>query len=618
MNAKKTTYRYPGVKPFEANDAPLFFGRDRDIADLLDFVKREQLVVLFGKSGYGKSSLLKAGLLPQLGIQPNITVDQETGEEQVLPNCPIYIRFSLYGKSNQAMMPCDTVLDILKKETSSEDEYPELLQFFKETQLPPSLWSAFKCNRIAGEQHIYLIFDQFEEFFSYPAEAQLIFKKQLSELLYTKIPQQVRDVMADYDRATKRLLHQPLRVHALFAIRSDRIHLLNSMQEELPEILNKRYELKALTDSQAEEAIVKPAQLVDDNFLLKQPFEYAPEALKKIIFELKKAQKNNSEFEMQSQIEAFQLQIVCQKIEQSLVTQTRQGRGVQPILVNENELPEFGKIYEQYYTDRLSALPDEPSKVAAHVLLEEEMVIGKGLNEVRRISIDRDLLKESLLEKHQITIGQELLDELENNFLIRREIIGGRVHYELSHDVLLAPALKSRDVARVLKAEKQAADLVMEQQMAAEKRAKDAEEQTRIERELRLSAERGRLQYVRLTYFVGFLLLLAGMTSVWALNQRTKAKKAQVEVEKARDEAYDAKVAAEKATQLALLEKDAANKAILKVIAVYQEKLTNQIILDKKAGFKKSAKANQDKLDWIILEIDKNTAPEKILNQLEK
>ena len=59
-------YRYPGVRPFPEGDKSLFFGRDRDIADLYEMVRAERLVVLFGKSGYGKSSLLNAGVLPRL------------------------------------------------------------------------------------------------------------------------------------------------------------------------------------------------------------------------------------------------------------------------------------------------------------------------------------------------------------------------------------------------------------------------------------------------------------------------------------------------------------------------------------------------------------------------
>ena len=40
--------RYPGVKPFEAEERDRFFGRDRDIRDLYGMMQLEKLVVLFG------------------------------------------------------------------------------------------------------------------------------------------------------------------------------------------------------------------------------------------------------------------------------------------------------------------------------------------------------------------------------------------------------------------------------------------------------------------------------------------------------------------------------------------------------------------------------------------
>ena len=54
--------RYPGIRSFEAEDKRLFYGRTKEIDDLFSLVKIKPLVVFFGKSGLGKSSLLKAGL----------------------------------------------------------------------------------------------------------------------------------------------------------------------------------------------------------------------------------------------------------------------------------------------------------------------------------------------------------------------------------------------------------------------------------------------------------------------------------------------------------------------------------------------------------------------------
>ncbi|MFJ8113711.1 hypothetical protein [Streptomyces sp. NPDC096132] len=58
---------YRGLARFEPDDHRLFFGRDRLVEDVQELVCGEhRFAVLFGASGSGKSSLLRAGLIPRL------------------------------------------------------------------------------------------------------------------------------------------------------------------------------------------------------------------------------------------------------------------------------------------------------------------------------------------------------------------------------------------------------------------------------------------------------------------------------------------------------------------------------------------------------------------------
>jgi formylglycine-generating enzyme required for sulfatase activity len=58
---------YRGLGVFREEDAPFFFGRDTFISDaLLPVVERRALVAVVGASGSGKSSVVRAGLLPRL------------------------------------------------------------------------------------------------------------------------------------------------------------------------------------------------------------------------------------------------------------------------------------------------------------------------------------------------------------------------------------------------------------------------------------------------------------------------------------------------------------------------------------------------------------------------
>ncbi|MFF4036121.1 helix-turn-helix domain-containing protein [Streptomyces sviceus] len=57
---------YRGLARFETGDSALFFGREQLTADLVDLLGRRRFAAVFGPSGSGKSSLLRAGLIPVL------------------------------------------------------------------------------------------------------------------------------------------------------------------------------------------------------------------------------------------------------------------------------------------------------------------------------------------------------------------------------------------------------------------------------------------------------------------------------------------------------------------------------------------------------------------------
>ena len=57
---------FPGLRPFEDKEALLFFGREEQTDELLRRLDDTRLLAVVGLSGSGKSSLVKAGLLPAL------------------------------------------------------------------------------------------------------------------------------------------------------------------------------------------------------------------------------------------------------------------------------------------------------------------------------------------------------------------------------------------------------------------------------------------------------------------------------------------------------------------------------------------------------------------------
>ena len=57
---------WSGPEAFGEADAEYFFGRDAAITALTRLVRHNRLVILYGRSGLGKTSLLQAGLFPRL------------------------------------------------------------------------------------------------------------------------------------------------------------------------------------------------------------------------------------------------------------------------------------------------------------------------------------------------------------------------------------------------------------------------------------------------------------------------------------------------------------------------------------------------------------------------
>jgi len=60
------TNPFPGLRPFETDEYRLFFGREGQSDALLERLERSRFLAVVGTSGSGKSSLVRAGLLPAL------------------------------------------------------------------------------------------------------------------------------------------------------------------------------------------------------------------------------------------------------------------------------------------------------------------------------------------------------------------------------------------------------------------------------------------------------------------------------------------------------------------------------------------------------------------------
>jgi hypothetical protein len=60
------TAPYPGLRPFNPMEWPIFFGREKEIVELITLLGERKLLLVHGGSGSGKSSVVRAGLIPAI------------------------------------------------------------------------------------------------------------------------------------------------------------------------------------------------------------------------------------------------------------------------------------------------------------------------------------------------------------------------------------------------------------------------------------------------------------------------------------------------------------------------------------------------------------------------
>jgi hypothetical protein len=457
-------FRYPGLASFTTAQRDLFFGRKRETRELFHLLSVEKTVVLFSKSGLGKTSLLNAGVIPLLAENRIWPVPIRFGTEEIEPEWHFKFQFD------------EAYRKFIKKEERAALAENE------------SFWEQIKFSPFLRDGEIWtplLIFDQFEELFTlYPQpERRARFVQELADLIQERLPERLREALfeqLDAGKISPSAIAEaekapPLKI--VFSIRSDMLHFMDELSEQIPYILRSRYQLFGLAEEQAREAIVQPAALPNlpsdrvtrshpvtmTRRFASEPFGYTEEALREIIGTLTKNRE----------VESFQLQAVCQALEEKMLEGQRNKFNFSDLLPrNEKGLPLinpdfYGKtegiarILEESYLRRLDSLGDAGWRKAAALLLEDALVNENG----RRRSVD----VADLLARPGVT--QDLLDALERQRLVRKEPRLDSFYYEISHDTLLAPIVKSRR-AREAEEEKAraAAELAEQKRQAVEAR----------------------------------------------------------------------------------------------------------------------------------------------------
>lgn len=206
---------YKFLDYYTKDDQEIFFGRHREIEILLADVVAARLVVLFAKTGTGKSSLINAGVRPKLERLGYRTFLLRVGDD-----------------------PVESIREELRATTLLVDDAVSLPLA---EQLPRA---ARACK-----QPLVLFFDQFEEFFRLARDKAEVAKSF------------IRECGAIHRNTSSG-------VHLVFSLREDYLAEMDSFREEIPTIFRSESQLRLqpLNCEQAKKAIEGPGARVTPPF----------------------------------------------------------------------------------------------------------------------------------------------------------------------------------------------------------------------------------------------------------------------------------------------------------------------------------------------------------------
>jgi hypothetical protein len=418
-----------GLASFTEETRAYFFGRDEEVAELARRVQRKLLTVLFGQSGLGKTSILRAGLVPRLRAQGY---------------CPVYVRIDY---SAEAPEPAEQIKLAIAQTARRAGQWTQAGIAADGESLWEFLHHRDDVLKDESGQTLtpFLIFDQFEEIFTLAQSDDIgraraaRFIQDLADLVENRPPREFEERLETDETAAERFDFARSDYRVLIALREDYLAPLESLKKAMPSIAQNRLRLAPMTGKQALAAVMQPGKgLVNEEV-----------AAAIVRFVAGGAELQNAE------VEPALLSLVCRELNDARLTQGRNE--ISSDLLDGSQNTILSNFYER-------SLADQPPAVRR--IIEDQLLTASGFRE--------NIAEERLLAAFTAAgVPATVLATLVNRRLLRIEERLDVRRVELTHDVLCAVVKASRDL-RQEREVREASDRLLEEQRAKEVAARKA------------------------------------------------------------------------------------------------------------------------------------------------
>ena len=390
---------WPGPESFRTEDAAFFRGRDGEIKQVLQRIRRSRSVVLYGASGLGKTSLVNAGVIPRLPADELFAVPIRVGYHAGAPPVAEQIQAEIFRNRSGPGMPA--------------------------TRLHATAWELMhlRDEPIEDAQPL-LIFDQFEELFTIgagtPQAAELI--EELRGMIEDVPPASVRRRLERSPEQARSLSFQRKSHRVLLSIREDFLYGLELLRTQLPSIIHHHFRLGPLGGAAALEVVLQPgaaATAASAPAVIAAPL-VEPDVAELIVRTVASSVDDDRPLDV-LEVEPALLSILSAE----LARRRAPGAPITRALVTGNRTDIIAAFYER-------AVHDAPDPVRAYI--EDQLVTATGYR--------TSAVVEEALAVDGFT--SEVLAQLVNRRLLRVIDRQKARWIELTHDILTELATRSR------------------------------------------------------------------------------------------------------------------------------------------------------------------------------
>ena len=387
---------YVGPRTFSTEEAPKFFGRDREARNLIALIVSERLVLFYAQSGAGKSSLINTKVIPGLHeegfeVLPTGAVRGHSGFDVATENIFIYNLISSLQQKDEEIadlgkMRLSDFLDCLVHDQGA---------FYYDCDY---LYPADEALRPRV-----LLIDQFEEILTTNTsfwEQREGFFKQLAQAI------------AEDDQ-----------LWVVLTMREDFVGGLDPYLHHLPEAFQNHFYMQRLKRDAALQAITMPVAQI-------RPFE--DQAAQTLVDNLRRIELQGQEQEAHwgEFVEPVQLQAVCYQMWQKLQNQPGD-------IISEEEVQRYADVNTaliNFYENTIASTVAETgvSEIELRAWFETDLVTDAG---TRNMVFRGDEKTGSM--------DTSVADYVNSKFIIRENARPGGIWYELIHDRFVEPIVKA-------------------------------------------------------------------------------------------------------------------------------------------------------------------------------